>query len=158
MTGVDRQYPFFVYGTLLPGQPNYGYWLNGIVAQQPAVLRGACLYDQGFYPMLVEEDTGEVDGLLVTIASSLYEMVLDTLDSLEGYTPERPAAADYQRTKRVVQMADGQESVAWVYIGHAELTAGLEPIGRNWKRYARSRQQNIDSWWRAGGSVPTRNP
>ena len=36
---VNRQLPFFVYGALLPGQPNHYLWRDGIRKQQAAAAR-----------------------------------------------------------------------------------------------------------------------
>jgi gamma-glutamylcyclotransferase (GGCT)/AIG2-like uncharacterized protein YtfP len=52
--------PFFVYGTLLPGQPNYPLWAAAIRSEQPATLPNGRLYDMaqlglGHYPLLVED-------------------------------------------------------------------------------------------------------
>ena len=76
--------PFFVYGTLLPGQPNYYLWREAIERVRPAVLPRSCLYDLGCYPMLVDAPDGEVRGLVVTIRPSSYRAAVALLDQLEG--------------------------------------------------------------------------
>ena len=65
MKSTPRLLPFFVYGTLLPGQPNAHLWGDGIVAQQNATLANGRLYDLGAFPMLVEEGEEKVVGWFV---------------------------------------------------------------------------------------------
>ena len=50
---APEQLPFFVYGTLLPGQPNDDLWGDGIAQVETAVLDDSHIYDMGYYPMLV---------------------------------------------------------------------------------------------------------
>jgi gamma-glutamylcyclotransferase (GGCT)/AIG2-like uncharacterized protein YtfP len=150
--------PFFVYGTLLPGQPNFGLWQHAIVRCQPAALHGAFLFDHGFYPMMIEGmNGGQVNGLVVYVQSRLYGSVLRDLDYLEGYDPAQHGMNDFSRVKRVVRLITGQKAVAWVYVGRKELVDGLPPIGDDWKRYAESRQQSLDYWWATIASVRDRS-
>lgn len=157
MSIEHQSLPFFVYGTLLPGQPNFGYWLNGIRSQQPAILPGARLYDQVFYPILNEEPGGMVRGLVITVETTIYPVVLNNLDFLEGYDPHQPEKAEYRRERRVVELLNGRPVVAWVYIGQPDRIRGLPPVGCDWKRYAQDKQGEIESWWQDGGSVYSRS-
>ncbi|WP_045557424.1 gamma-glutamylcyclotransferase family protein [Streptomyces sp. FxanaA7] len=58
--------PFFVYGTLRPGEPNHDLFLRGrTVAEEPARMRGMALYDGPGYPYAVEslaDADGDGDG------------------------------------------------------------------------------------------------
>ena len=46
--------PFFVYGTLRPGGPNYARYLGGSTrTEEPAILRQAMLVTDGIYPYLI---------------------------------------------------------------------------------------------------------
>jgi gamma-glutamylcyclotransferase (GGCT)/AIG2-like uncharacterized protein YtfP len=149
--------PFFVYGTLLPGRPNHALWQHAIVRCRPATLAGACLFDQGYYPVMIEGMVGEVNGLEVHVQSRLYRSVLRDLDYLEGYDPEQADVNDFARVKRIVRLVTGHQVVAWVYVGRKDLVGGLRSIGGDWKRYAESRQQTIDNWWAGVGSVQNRS-
>lgn len=59
--------PFFVYGTLRPGEVNHDLLLRGrTLREEPARLAGAVLYQGPGYPYAVEEPGGTVAGELVT--------------------------------------------------------------------------------------------
>lgn len=168
---MSPKLPFFVYGTLLRGQPNYYLWAEAIRSEQPAMLKGGRLYDMaqlglGQYPMLVEEgqvgveyiasSKWQVTGMLVEVETVYYERVLRALDVLEDYRPLEPEQSFYRRVRRVVTLHNGRQRVAWVYVGRPATVAGLEPIpGSSWKAYCANRQMEVDGWWAAGGRVPS---
>lgn len=84
--------PFFVYGTLRPGEANHDLFLRGrIRSEEPGRLTGALLYDGPGYPYVVEETGGEVKGELVTPWADAYAELLVALDELEEVHPGRPA-------------------------------------------------------------------
>lgn len=140
--------PVFVYGTLLPEQPNAYLWGSGIAALEPAVLEPACLYDMGHYPMLVEEGRGRVQGALVTVRAEVYTAVLARLDELEGFDPAQPAESAYRRLQRDVLLVDGRRVTAWVYVGDTPYVQGCAPIADgDWAAYVRERQSELGAWW-----------
>ena len=117
--------PFFVYGTLLPGQPNAYLWGEAVAAQQTAVLPNGRLYDLGSFPMLVEEGEESVQGMLIWVRPAEYTAVVASLDELEGYDPAQPLASAYRRVRRAVQeitARHGSGSVAIVAHG------GVNPL------------------------------
>jgi gamma-glutamylcyclotransferase (GGCT)/AIG2-like uncharacterized protein YtfP len=145
----EERLPFFVYGTLLPGQPNAVLWGESIVAQETAVLKGGRLYDMGFFPMLVEEAETVVTGMVNHIAESEYAAVMARLDALEGYDPQNPDAFGYQRVVREVQLSNGRSLKAWVYVGQKTAVRDLSPIpGGNWAAYSAKTFQDIEQFWR----------
>lgn len=144
---VTPQLPFFAYGTLLPGQPNYGLWSSYIVDRRPATLEGCCLYDLGFYPMLVDCRVGSVNGLVISIAPAQYRPVLERLDYLEGYDPARPEESPYRRQKRIARLSNGRPAAVWVYVGRNELVNGLKPINSDWKHHTRTKTALLNDWW-----------
>lgn len=148
-----NQYPFFVYGTLLPGQPNFLLWETAIAAFSPASLSGAALFDLDWYPMLVDWPDGRVDGLLVFIRPETYRAVLSRLDFLEGFDPMEPAASDYRRERRIVTRAGGEPVVAWVYVGQKPLVAGRPRIHTNWAAHLSHNERPVADWWRSVNSV-----
>ena len=134
---ADIYLPFFVYGTLLPGQTNYFLWREAIVGWRPAVLRGARLYDLGLFPMLVDAPDGEARGLLVRVRPSSYPVALWLLDRLEGVELAGWGELGFRRARRIVRLWGEPPTVAWVYVGRATAVAGLSPIGPDWKTYRR---------------------
>ncbi|MAT97258.1 MAG: hypothetical protein CL608_08960 [Anaerolineaceae bacterium] len=144
-----RHLPFFVYGTLLPDQPNYFLWESDIVAMEPAVFSGGQLYDLGYYPMLVTAvPPKKVHGMLMTVDPAHYEAVLQRLDELEGYDPEQPEDSGYQRQVVEVVLADGRSQQAWVYLGNAELVKDKSVIaGGSWAAYTANSQPDLQTWW-----------
>ncbi|WP_329228653.1 gamma-glutamylcyclotransferase [Streptomyces sp. NBC_01460] len=82
---TDDRLPFFVYGTLLPGEANHDRFLRGRTREErPAVLPGALLYEGPGYPYAVD-GPGTVHGTLVTAAPGAYAELLGLLDDLEQY-------------------------------------------------------------------------
>jgi gamma-glutamylcyclotransferase (GGCT)/AIG2-like uncharacterized protein YtfP len=145
----EERFPFFVYGTLLPEQPNAHLWGDAVMQSEKAMLAGGCLYDLGSYPMLVEEGDGMVTGVVQTVAEAEYGAVLMRLDQLEGYDPEQLDETWYRRVVRDVKLANGLSLQAWVYVGHKAAVQGLNPIpSGDWAAYTAKTFQNIEQWWR----------
>ncbi|MFE9806016.1 gamma-glutamylcyclotransferase family protein [Streptomyces sp. NPDC005548] len=125
--------PFFVYGTLRPGERNHDLFLLGRTrSEEPARMTGLALHPGPGYPYAVEEPGGTVTGDLVTALPGAYEELLAELDALEEYAPGDPHNL-YERVTRDVVLADGTAVPAWVYIAApgvaARLRAGGRPIG-----------------------------
>jgi gamma-glutamylcyclotransferase (GGCT)/AIG2-like uncharacterized protein YtfP len=117
-------YPFFVYGTLKPGESNYPRLLAGrTLGEEPASLRGAALYTAGPYPFMVTDQDlvapGErVSGALIGVAEADYAVVMVVLDRLEGYQGTGMPNT-YERVLLPVDTAGGPRQ-AWVYLAGAE--------------------------------------
>jgi gamma-glutamylcyclotransferase (GGCT)/AIG2-like uncharacterized protein YtfP len=150
----DDRLPFFVYGTLLPGQPNAVLWGEAIEAQEKARLTGGCLYDMGSYPMLIEEGNTSVFGIVNVVSEAAYESVLARMDRLEGYDPKQPDETWYRRVAREVVLANGRSLKAWVYVGHPTAVRGMKPIpGGDWAAYTAQTFQDVEQWWQDVASV-----
>jgi gamma-glutamylcyclotransferase (GGCT)/AIG2-like uncharacterized protein YtfP len=124
--------PFFVYGTLRPGEVNHGLFLRGRTrSEEPGRLADAVLYAGPGYPYAVEEPGGGVvSGELVTALPEAYDELLDELDRLEEYVPGDPRSL-YERVERkVVRAADGSAVRAWVYVAAPAVAARLRARGR----------------------------
>ncbi|MCP4362772.1 MAG: gamma-glutamylcyclotransferase [Chloroflexi bacterium] len=149
-----NQLPFFVYGTLLPGQPNYYLWGESIIQRQVAALANGRLYDLGNYPMLLETGDDLVKGMMMTVRPSAYKTVLTRLDYLEGYFPDKPGESEYARLVREVQLEDGTAVTVWVYIGQVnhQLSLPIVPNG-DWVTHAAHKQDNLETWWQHINSV-----
>lgn len=137
MTNAGVHLPFFVYGTLLPGEANYAVWREAIDEMRPATLYGTSLYDLGYFPMAVEDAAGEVRGMVAFVRRSSYRAALSLLDELEGVDLGLPGGPAFRRARRVVHPVGGGALVAWVYLGSKVYVAGLAPIGPDWKSYVR---------------------
>jgi gamma-glutamylcyclotransferase (GGCT)/AIG2-like uncharacterized protein YtfP len=122
--------PFFVYGTLLPGEHNHDLFLRGrTVSEVPGRLTGAVLYDGPGYPYAVEEPGGVVCGELVTADPDQYGRLLGALDRLEDYAPGDPGNV-YERLARDVTREDGTSVRAWVYVAAPAVAAELRARGK----------------------------
>lgn len=122
--------PFFVYGTLRPGEVNHALFLRGrTVAEEPATLPGAALYDGPGYPFAVDRPGCAVAGELITAAPDAYAGLLAALDVLEEYDgPHRPGNV-YDRIAREALRADGTPVRAWVYLASPLLARDLRESG-----------------------------
>ncbi|WP_328970549.1 gamma-glutamylcyclotransferase family protein [Streptomyces sp. NBC_00239] len=134
MTPVDRpstpsagpELPFFVYGTLRPGEVNHDLFLRGrTAAEVPARLPDAVLYDGPGYPYAVQRAGGEVVGELVTPAPGRHPELLAELDRLEEYYGPGLVRNLYERVVRRVLLADGGAVEAWVYLAAPSLARRL---------------------------------
>lgn len=126
-------HPFFVYGTLRPGQANHARLLAGrTVAEVPAILGGHALYGPGLPYVTAGERACSVVGDLIFVGPESYVEVLADLDRLEGYDPGRPS--HYERVARTVRYLgpDGCETtvLAWVYLAGPMARKHLGPAER----------------------------
>ncbi|MEV6505850.1 gamma-glutamylcyclotransferase family protein [Streptomyces sp. NPDC051642] len=123
--------PFFVYGTLRPGQPNHDLFLRGRTeSEEPGRLHGTALYDGPGYPYAVEAPGSVIVGELVTARPEAYPQLLRELDRLEDYAPGDPANL-YERVERQVTRDTDRTPVrAWVYLAAPTVTARLRTHGK----------------------------
>ncbi|WP_329385901.1 gamma-glutamylcyclotransferase [Streptomyces sp. NBC_01351] len=146
MTSAVRPYdptaplPFFVYGTLRPGEVNHDLFLRGrTAAEEPASLPDAALYDGPGYPYAVTRRGSAVIGELITATPGAYGELLAALDLLEEYRgPGRPGNV-YDRIACDVLRPDGTPVRAWVYLAAPPLArrlteSGTEIPGGDWLR------------------------
>lgn len=131
MTMSADQLPFFVYGTLRPGECNHDLFLHGRTAtEEPALLTGAVLYEGPGYPYAVlDAGGGTVAGELVTAAAGEYGELLAVLDHLEEYTAPGHPRNVYERVARDVLRPDGTAVRAWVYVAAPGVAAELRAKG-----------------------------
>ncbi|MFE3325013.1 gamma-glutamylcyclotransferase [Streptomyces sp. NPDC059176] len=128
MTGA--RLPFFVYGTLRPGEHNHDLFLRGRTeSEEPARLSGAVLYQGPGYPFAVEAaGAGEVLGELVTAAPGHYGELLGVLDHLEEYFGPGDPRNVYERVERLVHTVGGT-AAAWVYVAAGPVAGRLRAHG-----------------------------
>lgn len=124
--------PFFVYGTLRPGEHNHARHLRGHVADStPALLDDAVLHEGPGYPYALDgPGSGPVHGDLVTARPQDYAALLADLDRLEDYAPGDPHN-DYERVARDVCLPDGSVRRAWVYVAAPAVRTRLLARGRD---------------------------
>ncbi|MGW0880611.1 gamma-glutamylcyclotransferase family protein [Streptomyces sp. NPDC002671] len=129
ITPDPQRLPFFVYGTLRPGEPNHDAFLRGRTeSERPGRLPDAVLYGGPGYPYAVPEPGGAVAGDLITPLPAEYERLLAELDRLEEYAPGDPRSL-YERHARDVLTADGTPVRAWVYLAAPAVAARLRVRG-----------------------------
>jgi gamma-glutamylcyclotransferase (GGCT)/AIG2-like uncharacterized protein YtfP len=129
-TDTEAALPFFVYGTLRPGEHNHRLFLRGRTArEEPARLEGALLYDGPGYPYAIEAP-GTVLGDLVTAKPGEYGELLAVLDELEEYEAPGDPRNVYVRAARDVLRADGTAVGAWVYFAAPRVARELRSRGR----------------------------
>ena len=79
----------------------------------------AALFDVGIYPAAIPASDSRVRGEIYRMFDSA--SVLDVLDEIEGFRPERPDESLYQRSEVAVTFDDGHVANAWVYFYNAPL-------------------------------------
>jgi gamma-glutamylcyclotransferase (GGCT)/AIG2-like uncharacterized protein YtfP len=152
---VER-YPFFVYGTLIPGQPNDYLWEDCIEKAEQGVLVGGRLFDMGSFPMLIDGGWETVAGKLMFPYKELpdedYQLLVQRLDTLENYDPENVEDSPYYRVLRSVLVGNDKPITAWVYLGRPQYTDRRPLITNgNWIEYSANVHSHIATWWEEHG-------
>ncbi|MFB2892778.1 gamma-glutamylcyclotransferase [Aerosakkonemataceae cyanobacterium BLCC-F50] len=104
----------FVYGTLKPGESNYQYYCGGkVVAATRATVKGQLFALPLGYPAMVL-GKGVVQGYLLTFNTP---NILQHLDLLEGYNPQRPPEENFYDRKQLEVYSPEAEplGLAWAY-------------------------------------------
>ena len=146
--------PFFVYGTLLPGQPNYRLWGDCISRIEYGRIKDCQLFDMGAYPMLVEENEKYVHGMLVFVDPEHKDEMITRIDELEGYNPEKHGESAYNREMREVELENEKTVTAWVYLGHKKyIDKGKAVPGGKWAKYVARKKEEHQDWWKDTDTV-----
>ncbi len=134
MTTPAHNYPLFVYGTLMPGEPAYGRVAAAVVQAAPGRLHGAILYAVGWYPMAVPGQ-GVVHGEILWLQEAAFARVLQELDEYEG--------DEYDRVVRPVQMGESEMPVeCWVYLGDTHAARAYRRVADgNWRNRQKGESQ-----------------
>ena len=145
--------PFFVYGTLIPEQPNYYLWKDSIVDTKKGLIPNYQLFDMGHYPMIIESEEKNVDGILIYIKDADYEKITKIIDNLEGYNPENHGSSAYNREKRDIELENGEIEKAWIYVGSEEYISKENAVkDGNWVKHISKKKGNQD-WWKDTDTV-----
>ncbi len=128
---------FFVYGTLMTqSQSELGADMRarlGSAAAQwlgPATVPGRLVHLDGYPGMVAPVATADiVHGEVFELADP--DAIFEWLDAYEGITPGHKREGEYERVRRPVRLASGEELTAWVYLYVADATnAPPIPSGR----------------------------
>lgn len=147
--------PFFVYGTLIPGQPNAHFWEDAIIAETAAIFPNGRLHAFPAFPMLIEvgskEEGGTIHGRLISVDPAAYTQVLQRLDQLEEFDPEDRGNSPYVREARQVHTAEGTAINAWVYLGQPHLAPPTVIPDGDWVSFSAQQQDSMAEWWLTNG-------
>jgi gamma-glutamylcyclotransferase (GGCT)/AIG2-like uncharacterized protein YtfP len=151
-----EKYPFFVYGTLIKGQPNDFYWQDCIESAEPAYFPNGRLFDMGSFPMLIENGGTRIKGQVMYPCQELsvesYQLLVQRLDTLENYDPDDVENSPYYRLLKTVFAKGSQPVIAWVYLGRPSYTIGRPTIpGGDWVSHSAEGQTSISTWWQDRG-------
>jgi gamma-glutamylcyclotransferase (GGCT)/AIG2-like uncharacterized protein YtfP len=153
-----EQYPFFVYGTLMPGQPNDHLWEDCIGRAERGLFRNGRLYDMESFPMLIEGSGKMVEGQVMyphpDLSVKAYELLVQRLDNLENHNPEDIDNSPYYRVLRTIFVQDHQTVTAWVYLGRPPYTKGRPLINNgSWANHSAHNHAPIAIWWEKHGQA-----
>ena len=148
-----EQLPFFVYGTLIPDQPNYYLWKDSITDTKKGITKNYQLFDMGHYPMIIKSEGSNVNGMLMYIKTEDYDKITKIIDNLEGYNSENHGSSAYNREIRDIELENGELEKAWIYIG-SEKYIKKENIVKdgNWVKHI-SRKEVDKDWWKETDTV-----
>ena len=148
-----QKLPFFVYGTLIPDQPNYYLWKDSIVSTKDGLIKNYQLFDMGHYPMIVESEGKKVHGILMHVKNEDYGKITKIIDNLEGYNPENHGSSAYNREMRDIELEDGKIEKAWIYIGSKEYVNEENKVkDGNWVKHI-SKKEGSKDWWKETDTV-----
>ena len=149
-----KDVPFFVYGTLLPEQPNFRLWKDSISRMEYGRIKDCQLFDMGAYPMLVESNEKYVHGMLVFIMPEHKDEMIARIDELEGYDPGKHGESAYNREMREVELENGKAVTAWVYLGHKKYIGKEKsvPSGK-WAKHVAKKKEKHQDWWEETDTV-----
>jgi gamma-glutamylcyclotransferase (GGCT)/AIG2-like uncharacterized protein YtfP len=148
-----EQLPFFVYGTLIPDQPNYYLWKDSIINTKKGLIKNYQLFDMGHYPMIIELEGNNVSGMLMYIKTEDYDQMARIIDNLEGYNPEKHGSSAYNREIRDIELENGELEKAWIYIGSEKYVKKENTVkDGNWVNHISKKEGNQD-WWKETDTV-----
>jgi gamma-glutamylcyclotransferase (GGCT)/AIG2-like uncharacterized protein YtfP len=148
-----EQLPFFVYGTLIPDQPNYYLWKDSIINTKKGLIKNYQLFDMGHYPMIIKLEGNNVVGMLMYIETEDYGGITKIIDNLEGYNPEKHGVSAYNREIRDIELENGELEKAWIYIGSEEYVKKENKVkAGNWVKHVSEKKGNQD-WWKDTDTV-----
>ena len=104
----EQLFRLFVYGTLMPGESNYGLIERHVRSARPGSIEGV-LVDLGAFPALIAGD-GIVRGVVLELDTEAMAIT----DRLEGFHLGDDHSL-YVRKEIMAQLDDGKQITAWIY-------------------------------------------
>ena len=148
-----EQLPFFVYGTLIPDQPNHYLWKDSITDTKKGITKNYQLFDMGHYPMIIKSEGSNVNGMLMYIKTEDYDKITKIIDNLEGYNSENHGSSAYNREIRDIELENGELEKAWIYIGSEKYIKKENAVkDGNWVKHVSEKKGN-QTWWDDVNSV-----
>lgn len=128
----------FFYGTLMtpfdrPGRRRIEQFLT---YTGRGTIAGA-LFDLGIYPAAIPAAEGRVWGELYEMTQP--DIVLESLDEIEGFRLEEPESSLYTRVATSVTLEDGRTVTAWTYFYNAPLGRAERIESGDYLEYLRGR-------------------
>ncbi|MBB5172316.1 gamma-glutamylcyclotransferase [Texcoconibacillus texcoconensis] len=121
----------FVYGTLLPNQPNEHYLEEATLLHEQARIKGEMFDTDLIYPTLVMSGTSHVYGHVYDVPERLW----GPIDELEGYTEEEEDRM-YDRSIETVETDQGNIEAYVYHVRDRERFEETYPIASgDWKVY-----------------------
>jgi len=140
--------PIFVYGTLMIGQPNDYMWQETVRSFEAAFIIDHCLYDLGYFPMMIENPGRKVVGQLVRLEKHRFSQIIQNLDFLEGFDPDHPQGSDFRRVQLQASSPTGDKIVAWTYVGNETRVQTLPVVQcGDWAKHVAERDEFIAELW-----------
>ena len=133
---------FFVYGTLLQGQPRHAAIRRHVPACVLPATRPARLIDLGDYPGMLLADAerpSTVRGELVRFPAATLAAAVARLDAIEDFRGFGVAGSLYVRRLVRVTLADGSAPLAWTYIYAGDARAARPIPSGDWRTRGASR-------------------
>jgi gamma-glutamylcyclotransferase (GGCT)/AIG2-like uncharacterized protein YtfP len=124
---MSPTWPTFVYGTLLPDEPNSGLWEGRAVPGPVATVEGFRLVTRGYFPYAIPDADAVTTGVLLRpVAGAALQLQAD-LDRLEG------VPTHYVR-RHVIADEAGVAVPCWLYVSAEPDFHGAYPAvpGNDW--------------------------
>ena len=111
-------------------------WRDRICAAESARVDNCCLFDFGYYPVMVEWIGRSVRGQLVHVDKEQFAQVIQDLDYLEGFNANQPQKSNFRRVRIPVNTHDGDRVFAWTYLGQ-QVRVHTHPLiaSGDWAKY-----------------------
>ena len=125
-TALEPPLPFFVYGSLRPGEAAFQRLLAPVaVSTHPAHLSGYAMFARTFPIIVPSNQPGAVIiGDLIVVDPTRFDVTVDALDRYEGANPFT-THTHYIRVIRTVELIPNEHQPealrAWVYIGNRRI-------------------------------------